>query len=80
VNKALLEAGEDELDLQRVPIRDLIILADYKERQAVHILFLTATMVILFLCMNDSFDFPQLFVLSQKKNAAAVQPSLTNER
>lgn len=49
VNKALLEAAEDELDLQKVPIRDLIILADYKERQA-------------------------------KKDAAAVQPSLVNER
>ncbi|XP_021725680.1 uncharacterized protein LOC110692912 [Chenopodium quinoa] len=34
VNKSLLEAPEDELDLQRVPIRDLIILAEYKERQA----------------------------------------------
>lgn len=49
VNKALLEAAEDELDLQKVPIRDLIILADYRERQA-------------------------------KKEAAAVQPSLVNER
>lgn len=49
VNKALLEAAEDELDLQKVPIRDLIILADYRERQA-------------------------------KKDAAAVQPSLVNER
>jgi len=48
VNKALLEAAEDELDLQKVPIRDLIILADYRERQAVHILFPTATMVFLF--------------------------------
>ncbi|XP_021762906.1 uncharacterized protein LOC110727633 [Chenopodium quinoa] len=34
VDKSLLEAPEDELDLQRVPIRDLIILAEYKERQA----------------------------------------------
>ncbi|XP_056694492.1 uncharacterized protein [Spinacia oleracea] len=34
VDKALLEVPEDELDLQRVPIRDLIILAEYKERRA----------------------------------------------
>ncbi|KNA08636.1 hypothetical protein SOVF_160910, partial [Spinacia oleracea] len=33
VDKALLEVPDDELDLQRVPIRDLIILAEYKERQ-----------------------------------------------
>ncbi|KNA06788.1 hypothetical protein SOVF_177770 isoform C, partial [Spinacia oleracea] len=33
VDKALLEVPDDELDLQRVPIRDLIILAEYKERR-----------------------------------------------
>lgn len=35
VNKSLLETPEDELDLQRVPIKDLIILAEYREREAV---------------------------------------------
>ncbi|CAO2838476.1 unnamed protein product [Amaranthus hypochondriacus] len=34
VNKSLLETPEDELDLQRVPIKDLIILAEYREREA----------------------------------------------
>ncbi|KAL2921646.1 Transcription factor TFIIIB component B'' [Bienertia sinuspersici] len=34
VDKSLLEAPEDELDLQRVPIKDLIVLAEYRERQA----------------------------------------------
>ncbi|KMT16482.1 hypothetical protein BVRB_3g051000 [Beta vulgaris subsp. vulgaris] len=34
VDKSLLEAPEDELDLQRVPIRELILLAEHKERQA----------------------------------------------
>ncbi|KAL2940604.1 Pro-opiomelanocortin B [Bienertia sinuspersici] len=34
VDKSLLEAPEDELDLQRVPIKDLIVFAEYRERQA----------------------------------------------
>ncbi|KAL3520331.1 hypothetical protein ACH5RR_018480 [Cinchona calisaya] len=34
VDKALLETPEDEIDFQKVPLRDLILLAEYKERMA----------------------------------------------
>ncbi|KAK7385499.1 hypothetical protein VNO78_31221 [Psophocarpus tetragonolobus] len=34
VNKALLEIPEDELDLQRLPMRDVILLAEHRERLA----------------------------------------------
>ncbi|XP_038707911.1 transcription factor TFIIIB component B'' homolog isoform X2 [Tripterygium wilfordii] len=34
VDKSLLEMPEDEIDYQRLPIKDLILLADYKERLA----------------------------------------------
>lgn len=38
MDKALLETPEDELDPQTLPIRDIILLADYRERLAVCIL------------------------------------------
>lgn len=38
MDKVLLETPEDEIDPQRLPIKDLILLAEYKERLAVHIL------------------------------------------
>ncbi|GMH27974.1 hypothetical protein Nepgr_029817 [Nepenthes gracilis] len=34
VDKSLLEMPEDEIDFQKLPIRDLIIRAEFKERQA----------------------------------------------
>ncbi|XP_071922141.1 uncharacterized protein [Coffea arabica] len=34
VDKALLETPEDEIDFQKVPLRDLILLAEYRERMA----------------------------------------------
>ena len=36
VDKALLETPEDEIDFQKVPLRDLILLAEYRERMAVY--------------------------------------------
>jgi hypothetical protein len=38
VDKALLETPEDEIDPKKLPIKDLILLAEHKERLAVHIL------------------------------------------
>lgn len=35
VNKELLQTPEDEIDPQKVPMKDLILLAEYKERLAV---------------------------------------------
>ncbi|CAK9154361.1 unnamed protein product [Ilex paraguariensis] len=38
VDKVLLETPEDEIDFQKLPIRDLILLAEYKERTSVCII------------------------------------------
>jgi hypothetical protein len=38
VDKILLETPEDEIDPRKLPIKDLILLAEHKERLAVHIL------------------------------------------
>lgn len=38
VSKELLETPEDEIDPQKVPMKDLILLAEYRERLVVHIL------------------------------------------
>lgn len=35
MDKTLLEAPEDEIDYSKVPIKDLILLAEHKERLAV---------------------------------------------
>lgn len=32
VDKVLLETPEDEIDFQKVPLRDLILLAEHKEQ------------------------------------------------
>ncbi|KAJ8446410.1 hypothetical protein Cgig2_019303 [Carnegiea gigantea] len=68
VDKSLLEAP-DEIELRKVPMRDLIILSEYKERQAVHI-FLLNRFWMLFL--------PPF--AAQNKQAAVVQPPTTSER
>jgi hypothetical protein len=39
VDKALLETPWDEIDHQRLPIKDLILHAEYRERSAVHCLY-----------------------------------------
>lgn len=38
MNKELLQTPEDEIDPQKVPMKDLILLAEYKERLAVRFL------------------------------------------
>lgn len=66
VDKALLETPEDEIDPQRLPIKDLILLAEHKERLAVHRTLILAAMLFeilfffFFIC-NISFS---LFTLS----------------
>lgn len=35
MDKVLLDTPEDEIDFQRVPIKDLILLAEHKERLTV---------------------------------------------
>ena len=39
VDKALLEIPEDELDRLRIPIKDIILLEEHRERLAVCILY-----------------------------------------
>jgi len=43
VDKALLEIPEDELDPRTLPMKDIILLAEYRERQAVCILYSIST-------------------------------------
>lgn len=40
VDKALLEAPMDEIDYSKVPIKDLILLAEHRERLAVRFFFI----------------------------------------
>lgn len=65
VDKALLETPEEEIDPQRLPIKDLILLAEHKERLAVHRTLILAAMLFgiffFFYICNISFS---LFTLS----------------
>lgn len=40
MDKALLEAPMDEIDYSKVPIKDLILLAEHRERLAVRFFFI----------------------------------------
>lgn len=48
MDKALLEAPMDEIDYSKVPIKDLILLAEHKERLAVCFFFI-------FSCLLSTF-------------------------
>lgn len=64
VDKALLETPEDEIDPQRLPIKDLILLAEHKERLAVHRTLILAAMLFEILFFFFSFvTFPFLYLL-----------------
>ncbi|EXC04412.1 Transcription factor TFIIIB component B'' [Morus notabilis] len=87
VEKALLDTPEDEIDPQRLPIKDLILLAEHRERIAIKDAAKLKTPQSYQRCLNSLVEFPFLlapyfqlsYVLLRAENSFCEDASYNEE-
>lgn len=94
MDKALLDMPEDEIDPQRLPIKDLILLAEHRERMAVYLHLFKCFYLIgmtwpslffhfIVLVKVTSFKFAinyNYFLFEQIKDASKLKTPQANQR